>query len=119
MQKTRNRNEERAEHWLRLWSERLDIRCPVRMERTSIWQVATTDGRRGCSLVGVVLHEEEACIYHTRRLTEEDIVHELLHVAHPAWSEAEVVFHTARILSARRPLRRQAAHAAVLMRRLI
>ena len=31
-----------------------------------------------------------ATIYHDRDLTEEDIVHELLHVKHPDWSEDQV-----------------------------
>ena len=31
-----------------------------------------------------------AVIYHDRDLTEEDVVHELLHVANPDWSEKQV-----------------------------
>lgn len=31
-----------------------------------------------------------AVIYHDRDLTEEDVVHELLHVANPDWTEEQV-----------------------------
>lgn len=42
--------------------------------------------------VGVQADPEKriATIYHDRDLTEEDIVHELLHVAQPEWSEWQV-----------------------------
>jgi hypothetical protein len=49
----------------------------------------------------VVWDDETARIYHTRALTGEDLVHELLHVAQPAWSEEEVVRATARVLEPR------------------
>ena len=93
--------DEAARHWLGVWTRRLGVTRAVRTERTSVWHVTREDGRRGCSLVGVVLRPgDEAVIYHTRRLTEEDVVHELLHVAHPDWDEAAVVRETARTLSA-------------------
>ena len=31
-----------------------------------------------------------ATIFHDRKLTEEDIIHELLHVKYPDWSEDQV-----------------------------
>ena len=93
------RDEERAEVLLSKWMRRLRIQIPIRTERTSIWQVVGESGRAGCSLVGVVFDEQTGCIYHTRRLKEEDIVHELLHVAHPDWRESEVVNETNRLLS--------------------
>ena len=34
--------------------------------------------------VGVCIVGDEATIYHTRDLTEEDIIHELLHVKYPS-----------------------------------
>lgn len=92
--------EERAARWLARWSDRLRVPCPVRLERMSRWHVSGADGRPGCSLVGVYVREGEGVLVHTRRLTEEDIVHELLHVAHPQWSEAQVVAETARLLGA-------------------
>lgn len=92
---------EKAHRWVREWRRRLGIACPVRLERTSIWQVTDERGRRGCSLVGVALNRNEACIFHTRRLTEEDIVHELLHVAFPQWREEEIIAETRRLLAGR------------------
>lgn len=53
-------------------------------------------GRPGAGLIGVVVDERTATIYHTRVLTAEGIVHELLHVAFPDWSEARVVLETQR-----------------------
>lgn len=102
-QQSQRADRERASSWLAVWTQRLDIRCPVRLERTSIWHVTGENGRRGCSLVGVVLAPHEACIVHTRRLTQEDIVHELLHVAHPEWGEAAVILETARLLAQPQP----------------
>jgi hypothetical protein len=93
-----------AEAWaaVECWRTALGVRQDVRLERVDRYQVTDHGGRRGCSLVGVVYDEHRACIYHTRSLTLEDIVHELLHVAHPEWSEAAVVAETDRRLGRRR-----------------
>jgi len=103
---------ERAYRWIRFWTKHFGISLTVRLERISIWHVTGENGRPGCSLIGVFWNEQEACILHTRRLTEEDIVHELLHVAHPDWSEEAVVMETARQLSRTR-FRRRARTASV------
>ena len=76
---------------MRAWCARLGIERPVALQRISRRQVVVAGGRRGCGLVGVVLAADGATIYHTRPLTLEEIVHELLHVAHPTWTEADVV----------------------------
>jgi len=89
---------ERAGHAIAYWRARLGITRPVRLERVRRCQVTGADGRRGCTLVGVVLDWDGATIYHTRPLTTEDVVHELLHVAHPDWSEAQVLDETERLL---------------------
>jgi hypothetical protein len=81
----------RAARAVRAWRARLGIARTVALQRISRRQVMAAGGRRGCGLVGVVLSVDGATIYHTRSLTLEEIVHELLHVAHPAWSEDEVV----------------------------
>lgn len=39
-----------------------------------------------------------ATIFHDRPLTEEDVVHELLHVKYPDWSEDQVNIETQKIL---------------------
>jgi hypothetical protein len=59
-------------------------------------QVTNEHGRPGAALIGVVFDAHAATIYHTRLLTAEDVLHELLHVAHPNWSEAVVVRATNR-----------------------
>jgi hypothetical protein len=83
----------------------------VSLEGVDWRQVTDESGRRGCSLVGVVYDRETACIKHTRALTADDVVHELLHVAHPDWSEAAVVAETERLfadllMASRRRVRR-------------
>jgi hypothetical protein len=76
--------------------EYLEIRHAVRTERISCVQVTNEHGRPGAALIGVVFDAHAATIYHTRLLTAEDVLHELLHVAHPNWSEAVVVRATNR-----------------------
>lgn len=83
------------------WRARLGVRQHVHLERISPRQVGDISGRSGLSLVGVTYDEGEARIYHTRALTLDDLVHELLHVAHPDWEEAKVVSETERLLDRR------------------
>ncbi len=100
-----------ADDCIAKWVAILALAVPIRHERISIWQVTGESGRPGCGLVGVYCDdaagdaekESVACILHTRRLTEEDIVHELLHVAHPAWSEGQVVGETAHLAAVGSP----------------
>jgi hypothetical protein len=51
--------------------------------------------------VGIMSQEEALCatIFHDRDLTEEDIVHELLHVKYPDWSEDQVNIETEKLLN--------------------
>jgi hypothetical protein len=78
------------------WREYLEISQVVRTERIDRFQVTDERGRPGAGLIGVVFDAHHASIYHTRTLTPEDVLHELLHVAHPTWSEAAVVRATTR-----------------------
>lgn len=50
--------------------------------------------------IGIVSSEDalNATIFHDRELTEEDIVHELLHVKYPDWSEYQVNAETEKLL---------------------
>lgn len=50
--------------------------------------------------IGISINKETstAIIYHDRPLTEEDVVHELLHVKYPEWSEEQVNAETKRLL---------------------
>lgn len=102
----RRLSDEEAERAAEDWRRVLEVRQAVRLARVDRLQVTDHRGRRGCSLVGVVYNNEEACIYHTRALIAEDIVHELLHARHPQWSEAAVVAETDRLVGPRPVLRR-------------
>ncbi len=104
----------RVERWLEHWRVRLGIARPIHVKRISRWDVCDDDGRRGCSLVGVIVDVDRALILHTRRLTEENIVHELLHVAHRAWTEDQVVEETTRLMSAARRPRRARRPASMI-----
>ncbi len=79
------------------WCRALGISDTVFVESVSRSQCMDESGRTGCVIVGVVREKDRVVIYHTRTLTEHDIVHELLHVAHPEWSESEVVAETDRL----------------------
>jgi len=72
----------------------------IKLERIRTWQVCNGAHKIGQSFVGVHADRKskEAIIHHTRRLTDEDIVHELLHVKHPKWSESKVNLETQRLL---------------------
>ena len=50
----------------------------------------------GHEFVGIHINFKKniGIIYHTRKLNEDDIVHELLHVCFPIWSEEKVNFWT-------------------------
>ncbi len=88
-----------------LWQRRLGLEdyC-ITAERLSVFQVADDLCSVGNSLVGVCADHaaKTAVIYHTRCLRQEDIVHELLHVRFPSWSEEQVNEKTAELLSAQR-----------------
>lgn len=77
------------------WRKYFDISQIVTTERISRFQVTGEDGQAGAALIGVTCDADKATIYHTRGLTVEDLIHELLHVAHPDWSESHVVYETA------------------------
>jgi hypothetical protein len=79
------------------WREFFEISQMLHTERISPLQVTDENGRAGCALIGVTFDSVSATIYHTRALTTEDLIHELLHVAHPHWSEANVVHETERL----------------------
>ena len=83
------------------WSERLGLdEYEIVLERVSLFAVCDELCRVGNSLVGIRADHDRrrAVIFHTRRLTEEDVVHELLHLRHPDWSEWQVNARTAALL---------------------
>jgi hypothetical protein len=87
-----------AAELLHRWRERLGIGLSGGPIAIDPMQVTGEDGLPGAELVGVVIEAERFTIVHTRPLDESDIVHELLHVAHPAWSHEEVELWTGRLL---------------------
>lgn len=82
---------------LAAWRAFLVIAQTITTERISPMQVTGEDGRAGCALIGVSFDARRATIYHTRPMTTEDLIHELLHVAHPLWTEGHVVHETDRL----------------------
>lgn len=86
-----------------LWQRRLGLEdYYITAERLSVFQVADDFCAVGNSLVGVCADHaaKTAVIYHTRQLRQEDVVHELLHVRFPSWSEEQVNERTAELLHA-------------------
>lgn len=54
-------------------------------------QVTGEDGKAGANLVGGRLHENgEIYIFRTRKIKEDDVVHELLHIRFPEDNEIQV-----------------------------
>jgi hypothetical protein len=91
------------------WAALLGVRQSIATERISRFQVTNEFGQPGTGLVGVVHNESNATIYHTRALVGEDLIHELLHVARPDWTEQQVVGETARLVSLLAQRNRQAS----------
>ena len=66
----------------------------------SISEMQVTDSLKGDTngheFVGIAINFEarKGIIYHTRTLAEDDIIHELLHVRFPLWSEEKVNYWT-------------------------
>ena len=86
---------------IKYWQHYLGIeQWSVTTIKISKEQVSDEHCRTGLSFVGVVPYHDtkQAEIYHTRTMSDEDIVHELLHVKHPLWSEEQVNLKTKKIL---------------------
>jgi hypothetical protein len=71
-------------------------------EQLSVFRVSNDFCTVGNSLVGVCADQasKTAIIYHTRHLRQEEVVHELLHVRFPFWSEDQVNNMTVELLRA-------------------
>jgi hypothetical protein len=84
---------------IRAWQLRLGVRSlEARILAIDPLQVTGEDGLPGVELVGVVIERRRFTIVHTRPLDESDVVHELLHVAHPDWPHELVELWTDRLL---------------------
>jgi hypothetical protein len=99
--------ETREKELIARWQGLLDLEdYEIRHERVSVFAVCDELCRVGNSLVGIRADHErlEAVVFHTRRLTAADVVHELLHLRHPVWSEREVNAATERLLGGSRSI---------------
>lgn len=79
---------------LDFWMEILRLtNYMVRVEYISRLQVIGEDGKEGAGLVGLRFDEDEGyiTIVSTRKLKEDDIVHELLHVKYPDWDDHRLI----------------------------
>lgn len=91
----------RHDSYIRFWQKFLDLDdYRIVSERISIWQVCDEACSVGGSFCGVHIDRQRklATIHHTRRINEEDVLHELLHVRYPDWSESQVQAETLRLL---------------------
>lgn len=89
--------EKKVHTYLNYWKRYLLIEeWTIDTEAISLWQVSDDFCCTGHQFVGVSRDTtyKQATIHHTRSLTEEDIVHELLHLRYPKWSEEKVVKYT-------------------------
>lgn len=80
-------------YWLRKWQKKLNIKDKITFEYISKSQV-TNDLKHPYYFVGICGNT----IYHDRRLTEEDILHELLHFKYPRYKESTIRKYTKKYL---------------------
>jgi hypothetical protein len=83
------------------WQEKLQLQhYQIVCQRIRTHQVCDNSDKRGHEFVGICTDHNSfsACLYHTRKLHIDDLVHELLHVKYPLWSEKQVNDETERIL---------------------
>jgi len=93
----------RVIEFVKYWKDRLGINdYEITVEKISPMQVVCDSD--DCTLVGVIRNQENhtAVIYHSRRLHEDDILHELLHVKHPPWTEDQINQETIRLIQLRK-----------------
>lgn len=75
------------------WQNKLEIKhYRVISQRISPLQVCDDNFQRGHEFVGISTDHTKcvAFLYHTRKLQTSDIIHELLHIKYPAWTEKQV-----------------------------
>ncbi len=83
------------------WQKELQLHdYKITCERISIHQVCDDSCKRGHEFVGILADHINctAYLYHTRKLHMDDIIHELLHVKYPTWTEGQVNRETELIL---------------------
>jgi hypothetical protein len=91
--------------WIEFWKKELNLQDievitqPISREQVTFPNDISEEDK---FFIGVAHEEKTATIYHDRELTEEDILHELLHVAFPSKSEQWVVKQTEKRLQWRK-----------------
>ena len=89
------------------WLKKLELTdWTTELEAIEHEQVLCDEGcpPEDCYFIGICYDSDNksAVIYHDRPLAEEDIVHELLHVKYPDWSEDQVNKETEILLKKQR-----------------
>lgn len=88
---------------IRIWKERLGVSQPIMPLRIHHSRVYNADTQRmGASFVGISEYYEEIdgyYLFHTRKLREDDIIHEIAHKAYPGADEAEINRLTSELVS--------------------
>lgn len=83
----------RIKNKIKYWQKKLEIsNYDIEIECISIFQVLDNFSAIGNNFIGICTDhiDKKALLYHTRRLREDDILHELLHVRYPLWSEVQI-----------------------------
>ena len=83
------------------WIEKLNLTdWSIQLESIEKEQVICDCPPEDCYFIGVDYNTDNksAIIYYDRPLTEEDIVHELLHIKHNDWTEDQINMETNNLL---------------------
>ena len=75
------------------WLKKLELtEWTIELEPLSNEQVLCDCPKEDCYFIGIDrdFKNKSAVIFHDRDLTEEDIIHELLHIKYADWSEDQV-----------------------------
>jgi len=92
----------RVRRKLNYWMEVLGLDAyEGRISLINPMQVTDEDDNVGATLVGGIIEDNAACIITTRRLSEEDIVHELLHFVRTDVGHEQIVEETKELIIAR------------------
>ena len=88
-------------HRLPEWQTKLQLsHYIISCERITPHQVCDDNCKRGLSFVGICTDHKTntATLFHTRKLFMDDLIHELLHVKYPNWTEEQINIETEQIL---------------------
>lgn len=87
--------------YINYWKRKLDIQhYRISLQRIAENQVCDDDLNTGIEFVGIYTDHKKfkAFLFYTRELRLDDIVHELLHVKYPDWSDDQVTLETEKII---------------------